>query len=429
MLSLPLRHQAQPWLLLALTALGGSALLAVLLVLSRTPGLAGQFGLAANFHTALVLHVNFAVVVWLLTCAATLWVGHQHRDHPLANGIALLLTAAGTVMMALTPLLGPARPVMSNYIPVLDAPLFLAGLATLFTGVALTALRFLLDLHSRGSAPNALERLLQLAALTLLTTLALFIISAVRLENTGGAQHFEQLFWGGGHLLQFLYLLLLGAAWHHLSSHDKARPLPLGLGLAPLLAGLALALLLEPGSETSRSGFTLLMQLGTPLLIIPLGLDLLRRQHPLSTPLRLSLALLLFGLLLGLAIRADNVMVTAHYHATNAAITLALMALAYRLLPQLGLGRPAARWQRWQLQLYGLGMGLYICGMAASGLVDVPRKVPYHGGGEIGAETLALAVMGSGGGIAIVATLLFVLLAVATIGLRHRPLSGSLRRT
>lgn len=428
MRALTLRHQAQPWLLLALTALGGSALLAVLLVLSRTPGLAGHFGLAANFHTALVLHVNFAVVVWLLTCAATLWVGHQRRDHPRTNGIALLLTAGGTVMMALTPLLGGARPVMSNYIPVLDAPLFLAGLATLFAGVALTAGRFLLDLRRSGAAPNALERLLQLAALTLFTALALFAISAARLGGIAGDHHFEQLFWGGGHLLQFLYLLLLGAAWQHLAGAGRSRPLPLALGLAPLLAALALALLFAPDSDASRRGFTLLMQLGTPLLIVPLGLDLLRRR-PLAAPLRLSLGLLLFGLLLGLAIRADNVMVTAHYHATNAAITLALMALAYRLLPQLGLGQPGARSRQWQLRLYAGGMGLYICGMAASGLVDVPRKVPYSGGGEFQAETLALAVMGSGGAIAILATLLFLLLAAATIGLRHRSPAGTLRRT
>ncbi|MCF6253388.1 MAG: hypothetical protein L3J38_01410, partial [Thiomicrorhabdus sp.] len=72
---------ARPWLLLASFALGISALLAILLVLSRAPHVQELFGLASWFHTILVLHVNFAVLVWLLSFIGFIWVGCTQRIH------------------------------------------------------------------------------------------------------------------------------------------------------------------------------------------------------------------------------------------------------------------------------------------------------------------------------------------------------------
>jgi heme/copper-type cytochrome/quinol oxidase subunit 1 len=137
-----------------------------------------------------------------------------------------------------------------------------------------------------------------------------------------------------------------------------------------------------------------------------------------GTPgLRLSQILLLAGLLLGLLISGDNVSVTAHYHATNAAITLAFMALAYRLFAQLGLGQVEGRWARRQLRLYFAGMVIYVSGMALSGQLNVPRKVALTTEGQ---EALAMGLMGLGGLIAILATLLFVALQLHAI-IRHQP--------
>jgi heme/copper-type cytochrome/quinol oxidase subunit 1 len=115
-------------------------------------------------------------------------------------------------------------------------------------------------------------------------------------------------------------------------------------------------------------------------------------------------------------ISGDNVSVTAHYHATNAAITLAFMALAYRLCEQFGLGRPNRHWAERQLQFYFSGMVIYIGGMALSGLLDVPRKVAMT---TEGLQAIAMGLMGIGGLMAIASTLMFVALQVLATREQH----------
>jgi hypothetical protein len=41
--------------------------------------------------------------------------------------IALLVCGTGTVLIAAAPFLGNGAPIMSNYVPVLDSPVFIAG--------------------------------------------------------------------------------------------------------------------------------------------------------------------------------------------------------------------------------------------------------------------------------------------------------------
>ena len=54
-------------------ALIGSGLLAMLLVLSRTPGIQDVFPLKEFFRAALVVHVDLSVVVWFMAFAAVIW--------------------------------------------------------------------------------------------------------------------------------------------------------------------------------------------------------------------------------------------------------------------------------------------------------------------------------------------------------------------
>ena len=61
------------WFALGIAALAASGVLAVLLVLSRTPVLAGYFPVANFFHRALVAHVDLSVLVWFMAFAGTLW--------------------------------------------------------------------------------------------------------------------------------------------------------------------------------------------------------------------------------------------------------------------------------------------------------------------------------------------------------------------
>lgn len=399
------QQAARRWLLLAVMAMTVSALLAILLVLSRTPGVQELLGLKGAFHTVLVLHVDFSVLVWLLSFGGLLWsLATPHRAP-----LAFALTVGGALLMIASPWLGEAVPVMSNYIPVIDSPLFLAGLIGFAAGVSLLA-------WSGAMAPRA-EPSLRLAALAWMATLTLFAWHAARLPQQG-ALAYEELFWGGGHLLQFVYLLLLLTVWQRLAQHPIV--VPVKIMLLPVVAALAMGVAFAPGSAGSRAAFTHLMQFGTPLLLLP-ALWSLRTAGPRlrDEALAASLGLMGLGLLIGLLISNDTVTVTAHYHATNAAITVAFMGYAYRLLPPLGHAMPAPRAMRWQLRLYTTGMVLYVAGMASSGWLGVPRKsamVIEHGGAQ-----LAMGVMGVGGLLSVVATLLFVVLMGRGISRRAAP--------
>ena len=122
------RRLATGWLLLGVSALVASGVFSVLLVLSRTPGLKELFPVADFFRVALVVHVDLSVLVWFVAFAGVFWSLAGSRQWLLAGRAALLLCALGTLGMVVAPFLGSARPVMANYVPVLDGPLFLAGL-------------------------------------------------------------------------------------------------------------------------------------------------------------------------------------------------------------------------------------------------------------------------------------------------------------
>src|SRR5512142_2362376 len=135
------RTLALSWLVLGLAALAASGIFALLLVVSRTPGLGALIRVADFFRVTLVVHVDLSVLVWFLAFAAMLW-SLAGGTRALGVGIAAIAVAAvGAATMAAAPFVEDARPVMSNYVPVLDGPVFLAGLALFALGVTLACPR------------------------------------------------------------------------------------------------------------------------------------------------------------------------------------------------------------------------------------------------------------------------------------------------
>ena len=71
---------ARAFLALGVAALIGSGVLAIVLVLSRTPGIAAVFPLRDLFRAALVVHVDLSVLIWFMAFAGLLWsVAAGHR--------------------------------------------------------------------------------------------------------------------------------------------------------------------------------------------------------------------------------------------------------------------------------------------------------------------------------------------------------------
>jgi len=97
------------------------------------------FPVANFFHTALVAHVDLSVLVWFVAFAGALWsLNSTSRLLPI-GWAALAAAALGAATMAVAPF-APGTPIMANYVPVIESPAFLAGLALFGGGLALVVL-------------------------------------------------------------------------------------------------------------------------------------------------------------------------------------------------------------------------------------------------------------------------------------------------
>lgn len=428
------RALGRGWLWLGLLALVGSGLFSILLVLSRTPGVNRLLPAADFFHTSLVLHVDLSVLVWFMAMAGLLWSLHGGPRGMRWGWAALWTCAAGTLAMAAAPFLNAGEPVMANYVPVLHAPMFLAGLVVFGLGVGVLALRSILSAPRLGEAfggRGALGFGLNAAAVATLVALMAFAWSFVQLPLVlPGKAYYEILFWGGGHVLQFTWTLLMLVAWLWLASACGARLL-LSPRVAVLMFVLALAgvfvtpwayLAYDISSVEHRTLLTWAMRAGGGPAIVPVALAVVvalyrlpltrATQHPLRAALLASILLFGAGGVIGIFISGSNVRIPAHYHGCIVGVTLALMGLVYHLLPALGYRAPQGRLALAQPWVYGLGQLMHIIGLVWSGGYGVQRKVA--GAEQVlrsGGEVAGMALMGLGGLVAIIGGVMFIVVA------------------
>ncbi len=424
------RTLAGAWLGLGLAALLGSGLFAILLVFSRAPYFKDVFPLVDFFRVALVVHVDLSVLVWFVACAGLLWTLNGAPRLLWLGWGGFAVVAGGTALMSAAPFLDPAVPLMSNYIPVLDGTLFLGALVLFASGTGLVVLRALLVAPGVGVRPDGAAALrFGLNAAAVAAAVALFAFAWSWAAVPTGIErkaYFEVLFWGGGHVLQFVWTLLMFVAWLWLGEAIGARH-ALSPRIALLLFGIALVsvfatpliyLAYDVVSVEHYRMQTQLMRIGGGLAIVPFAAAtafslLTAERRKADAPLRASLfwSLVLFGAggLIGAAISGSNVKIPAHYHGSIVGVTLALMGLVYHLLPRLGHARPEGRLARLQPALYGAGQLMHVIGLVWSGGYGVQRKVAGAEQVLKGArEVAAMGLMGLGGLLAIAGGMLFL---------------------
>lgn len=420
------------WLCGAVAALVLSGLFVILIVMSRAPGIEKLFPFKDFFHLAIVVHVDFSVLVWFAAFGAALWTLASRPAATFAAVSGFVVTALGALLLAVSPF-RPAQAFMSNYVPVLDSGLFLAGLATFGIGVLTSALHALFN-PLPGSVMPAETGVMRFGVhsgvIVLVLAGGMLLWSLLEMPPyLAGSQFYEVLFWGGGHVLQFAWIQFMLVTWLWLASAGGIKVLPgpravlmlLLLGMAPAFLAVWGQHYLDVGSPAYRSFFVWLMIAAGGLAAGPMGLALLigwRRSPPAANAhargLRAALVfcIALFGLggALGFMIDDSNTMVPAHYHGCIVAITLGFMALALELLPKLGFAAADSRLVAALPWVYGTGQVLHIIGLAYSGGHGVQRKTA---GAAQGLDSLAeiggMAVMGIGGLVAIVGGLLFLI--------------------
>lgn len=429
------RAMAAAWLGLGVAALIGAGLFSVLLVLARTPYLARVIPGVDFFRVALVVHVDLSVLVWFVAMAGMLWTLDTSRRFIGLGWFALYVTGIGTALMAIAPFTGGAVPIMSNYVPMLRSGVFEYGLTVFGVGFALLTLRsFLAPEHMslRFDGADALRFGLKAAAVASAVTLLAMVWSLVEVPRTlDDRSYFELLYWGPGHVVQFVWTLLMLVAWTWLATL-VGSPLPLSPRVVALVYGIGLASVFVAPliyfnwtvvSVEHQKMMTWLMRFGGGLALLPMVLALaaaLGRRvpvTPVTRPLRAALttSLILFSIGggIGFLIQGSDVRVPAHYHGSIVGVTLALMGLAYALLPRLGYRVAEGRMACWQPWTYGGGQLLHIVGLVWSGGYGVQRKVA--GAEQVlrtPQEVFGMGLMGLGGLVAIIGGVMFILVVV-----------------
>lgn len=423
------------WLLLGLGALIAAGLYAILLVSSRTPGIDTLIPWIDFFHTALIVHVDLSVLIWFLGYAALIWSYTNPPGRMRLDWLALLLCCLGAAVIALSPFLASGQPLINNYVPILQQPVFYAGLVVFGIGVLIRTLTRLWPGLRQGSAfDTPLFHGSYAAALTTLLALLYLPLSWWLMDPVAdNVSFYEVLFWAAGHEIQYTHTLLLMLSWLWLTQATgspilgRSRWVATGFWLVALPALISPLIFLHanPSSGLFRQDFTYMMIYGG-LASLPLGLiviaSLLHQrkaiasERPARAALLCSIFLFAAGGILGFMIQGVNVVIPAHYHGSIVGVTLAFMGLSYHLLPKLGfpLATPRLAWL--QAYIYAGGQLLHITGLAVSGGYGVLRKTAGAAQGlNRLPEILGMGMMGLGGLIAIIGGLLFLVVCLRAL--------------
>jgi len=435
------RNLAGGWLKLGITTLLIAGVYALLLVVARTPVIKDIVPSADFFYISLVIHVIFSNVFWFLAVAGVLWnMNTTNRFIPL-GWAALIIASVGVGVIAISPFTGAGDPVMSNYIPFLNDPVFFAGLAISGSGFALLVLRAIISvpkLHVNTPAGSMMFGVYTATNAATMAILAFFwAFFTMPQTNPSGEAYYQGLFWLGGHVLQFTHALLMLAAWMWLATASGVT-FKLSPRVTSLLFTLALFtvaftpiafLSMNVTSINFQKWFTTHMQIGGAAATLPLGMAVLwslfgankatADKQPLRVALWLSIMLFALGGVLGYMLRESSTLVTAHYHSVTGAVTLAFMALAYDILPHLGFGAIPPRLAKIQVYTYGIGQLLHVLGLAWAGGYGMARKV--GGSAEVLdniQQTMGMALMGIGGTIATIGGIVFLVIVIRSMKVR-----------
>jgi cytochrome c oxidase subunit I len=439
------------WILLSVGSLVLSGLLAGLLVIGRLPALSRFISDPNLFRRFLVVHVDLSLVVWMYAFVAALvfLLPRAGRSSKLSRagvflstfGVGLLLVAGGAP---------GARPILANYVPMIDHWSFGAGLVLFGAGVLASVCdRRLLP---NESGPGALFPIPDAAVPGLRATGIALVLAALtfgfawiaRPQGLTPDVLYELTNWGGGHVLQLASSLAMVSVWLILLSGPLGRS-PVSRPVAGMLFGWLLLpwaaspLLAARGVQdvAAREAFTELMRWGIfpPVLIFLVlclrALVAARRQGELTLAdpriigFFASAGLSVLGWILGAAIRGSTTMIPAHYHAAIGAVTVAFMAVAYPLLEAVDVPvrttKRARKLAIVQPALFGVGQSIFAVGFAIAGARGMNRKV-YGQEQQVDelAHATGLVTMSLGGLLAIVSGVIFLSLVVAAFVRRER---------
>jgi heme/copper-type cytochrome/quinol oxidase subunit 1 len=195
------------------------------------------------------------------------------------------------------------------------------------------------------------------------------------------------------------------------------------IGAIPLLLTPWPFLVYEIGEPEFMSWFVWFMRDGNGIapmligLIIVWGLFVKTEGGEKVRHLYASLvfSIMMFGLggVLGWFIGESSTLITAHYHGSIVAVTMAFMAMTYYWLPAFGFATPNLKWARIQVYTFAFGQTMHIVGLAWGGGHGMKRKV-VGTTQDIGVQAFISPqdLVGLGGVIAVLSGILFAVVVL-----------------
>jgi cytochrome c oxidase subunit 1 len=439
------------WLVYAISTAGIAGTLAFAVAMTRTPGVR-LLPSARAFQVILIGHVTYALTIWLLAFISTVWTYAAFRSGVALNlragwvGLAAALLGTGIITVPIVLFQGEA--VTTDYVPLLDTPLFFIGFVTFLAGVGITAANYLASAwrHVRNGGTLSLTAYgMACAAVAALTAILALGVAALRLgvgaNGRVPADYYQAMFWGMGHSLQYVSVAAMVVAWYAvvglaLGKNPDGAELTggmrkLALGMFTLFAAFPLAtpfpyFFFDPIAVPTKKIIGIALDGGLSLPVMFLGPMLLIwvwrsrtdglfpwvRRMPWNDPRVMtfvfSAALFVLGLSIHPAARQGTLRTPAHYHSVVVGgVTLAFMGLAYHLLAKVN--RPLA-WRRVataQPYLFAVGLMFLVIGLMGAGDLGAPRKT-YDAAVTGVAWLKPMVVMGGGAAVAALGGALFV---------------------
>lgn len=435
-------HHTRAWLVFAVSVLIAAGAFALIPLVGRLPPFDRLITDPVFFRRGLVVHVNLALVLWFTSFIAAMLHLLPGAGAPWTRA-GVWLATGGVALLAVASGIPGAAPILSNYVPMIDHPLFVVGHVLFGSGVLISLLDRRLVADGQGWYGLRPEAVPGLRAAGVALVVAALCFAGAALSPPAGATgevYWELVNWGGGHVLQLASTAAMVAVWLHLLGEALGRPVISRRAANALFGLLLLPWLFAPlltlyGAADIRyhSGFTSLMRFGifpavTVVLVACLvALARARREgrlegwlrDPRLTGFAVSAALTVVGYGLGASIRGSTTMVPAHYHANIGAVTAAFMAMSWVLFDAVGWPVPTPRLRRLsaiQPPLFGVGQLIFAAGFAMAGTRGMGRKA--YGVEQADrdlVETIGLGVMGLGGLLAVAGGLLFLWIAVAAV--------------
>lgn len=415
------------WLRNGVISLALAGVYSIILVMLRTPMLVNLFPNTEIFKSALVIHVNLSILVWLISVTACIW---SYNLQPTSSSIAYVILAFfGTALIALSPLCGQNFPVMNNYIPMLENIIFILGISLFGVSVLLFSANVILIGMKDLKNQKLINFTILSTAIMLVLVWICFILSycqlqqVIKLVSVDIEFYYELLFWSGGHLLQFLYtqiMILVMTMLFHAWIGKELRFNKLYLILLYLNFVISIAtiwghLSYDIIDAEFKEYYTKQMKYGggiAPVLsLIIMFYELVSNSHKIAVnsfvkaSIICSSILFLSGGLIGMLITGMNVTIPAHYHGSVVGVSVAFMGFSFLLYDN---KQKKNSYSSAAIITLTTGQMLHIIALLFAGGYGVMRKAP-----EVEmtiSSKLLMGVMGGGGLIAIIGGLMFVVI-------------------